>query len=1105
MKPDFALEFTDKSVILLHRTARGWLNIGEAAIDAANLDEAVGYLRKTALELAPGGFTTKLVIPNAQILYAEIPVPAGTDAEIRTAISDALVARTPYSAEEIAFDWSGSGAVAKVAAVARQTLAEAEGFAGQHRLNPAGFVAIPPDASFEGEPWFGPAPSLRLPEGESLERDDSPITKVGEGPRSARARAPASERSERAPDGPKGAAVPRDVADTKGQRGADTQPRTGERNGARTGAADAGATPGAAASAKDASPAIPARQDTARPEGGGTPDATAPAASAVTAGRDDIPASRQAPAPPSPPPRGQPARQAALQPADHLATALAGADDGLPPAPAAAILAARAARHNPPAPEPATAGTVASVARTAPEGAPAAPPSPARPQPGVAVSPVPSPAATAAVTSPKQAQTSARSTPVTETARDAPASTATDTRAQLPSPAPSLNAPITAAGMAAGAALATPGPARDLPEGAPRTSGPVAAGTDPSGVRKPARQPPPRPRVEFAGKAERSSARQRGRDAARATPDEAARSLARGPIVTRQGQRGKPRYLGLILTAILLLCLALVAAWSSFYLASEAPPTSEPVAVAGAGDTTDTATSSPAASEADTADTTVASADTAPDADADAGADSAGADIQEEVATDAASAEADAPAPDVRGESPKTATRDTTADSMPDASTDETPESFALARLPEPHSAAEAAPAAPMPPPPEGLVYQFDADGLIVPVPEGIPSPDGYMIRAGRPPLLPPERSAEVARAARDAAMETGTGAAPDASAADEGSRESATASAEAPAATAGTGPDQPPVEAATEATEANAEPAAPAAGAAAGPGVDAAMPAGATGTDDATHAAIPAADAPVAVDPGLAEARPRPRPERIGPPTDSGPATADDDASLDSGAARDLALARAPARPETLVTPDSVAVAAGPPAGAREQTAAASLAAGTAEGAPPARAPDAAVSAAAGDDGQTDNPALVTVALRPAARPAGLSRAVEAAVNAALKTAQPAAGAGASGTAGLSAEESAEIDEPEIAVASAPSIPTRANVAKEATFTKAITLSKTSLIGVFGTPSNRHALIRSGNGKITRVKVGDRLEGGIVQAITQNEVRYQKGSKLYALTMPAG
>ena len=96
MKPNFALHFTDSSIALLHRTAKGWLRVGDTPFDAADLDAALDYLRKTALGLEPGGFATKLVIPNDQVLYAEIMAPGPSDEERRAQIISALEGRTPY-------------------------------------------------------------------------------------------------------------------------------------------------------------------------------------------------------------------------------------------------------------------------------------------------------------------------------------------------------------------------------------------------------------------------------------------------------------------------------------------------------------------------------------------------------------------------------------------------------------------------------------------------------------------------------------------------------------------------------------------------------------------------------------------------------------------------------------------------------------------------------------------------------------------------------------------------------------------------------------------------------------------------------------------------
>ncbi|MCT4611475.1 MAG: hypothetical protein N4A70_19975 [Pelagimonas sp.] len=77
--------------------------------------------------------------------------------------------------------------------------------------------------------------------------------------------------------------------------------------------------------------------------------------------------------------------------------------------------------------------------------------------------------------------------------------------------------------------------------------------------------------------------------------------------------------------------------------------------------------------------------------------------------------------------------------------------------------------------------------------------------------------------------------------------------------------------------------------------------------------------------------------------------------------------------------------------------------------------------------------------------------------------------------------------------------------VARNATVKNAINLSKVSLIGVYGTPSNRRALVRLPSGKYQKVKAGDRLDGGRVQRIDEGALRYSKGGRNITLKMPRG
>ena len=83
--------------------------------------------------------------------------------------------------------------------------------------------------------------------------------------------------------------------------------------------------------------------------------------------------------------------------------------------------------------------------------------------------------------------------------------------------------------------------------------------------------------------------------------------------------------------------------------------------------------------------------------------------------------------------------------------------------------------------------------------------------------------------------------------------------------------------------------------------------------------------------------------------------------------------------------------------------------------------------------------------------------------------------------------------------------IPSSASVARQATLDDAIQLNRVNLIGVYGSPSDRRALLRLSSGRYVKVKIGDRLDGGTVSAITSNQVQYRKGSRTLSLSVPEG
>ncbi|MFK7876923.1 MAG: hypothetical protein AB8B71_14260 [Paracoccaceae bacterium] len=156
MKANFALSMSFDGICLVHRAAGGWRFVGEAALEDPDLVGTLAKLRETALSLEPAGLRSKLIIPAGQIKYLTLDTPGADDAARWAAAEEALIGATPYDVSELAYDISPDGDQTHVAAVAKETLAEAEDFAVSNRFVPISFVAVPEDEPFLGEPFFGP-------------------------------------------------------------------------------------------------------------------------------------------------------------------------------------------------------------------------------------------------------------------------------------------------------------------------------------------------------------------------------------------------------------------------------------------------------------------------------------------------------------------------------------------------------------------------------------------------------------------------------------------------------------------------------------------------------------------------------------------------------------------------------------------------------------------------------------------------------------------------------------------------------------------------------------------------------------------------------------
>jgi len=181
MKPNFALDLSFDGITLLHRAGEaGWHVVGEVALESATLGDDLAALRRKANTLDPSGLRTKLVIPDGQIRYLDIPEASAPHGDQHAAAENALDGATPYALDELAFDWTVSGDRVHIAAVARETLDEAESFAREHGFNPICFVADPDQSRYPGEPFFGmPGEAAAA---ESIARDSGPMKRLGTAP-----------------------------------------------------------------------------------------------------------------------------------------------------------------------------------------------------------------------------------------------------------------------------------------------------------------------------------------------------------------------------------------------------------------------------------------------------------------------------------------------------------------------------------------------------------------------------------------------------------------------------------------------------------------------------------------------------------------------------------------------------------------------------------------------------------------------------------------------------------------------------------------------------------------------------------------------------------
>lgn len=180
MKPQFALSLSFEGISLLARADDGWRLVGDVAIDTADLKSELTQLRKRAADVSRADLLTKVVIPPEQIRYMDIPATGAAD--VQDAIRAALDGATPYDVDDLVCDWSVSDGRIYLAAVARETLDEAEAFANEHGFRPVSLVAADQDGGFEREVNFGEtaAAASILGHGVSVDPDTAATVSIGD-------------------------------------------------------------------------------------------------------------------------------------------------------------------------------------------------------------------------------------------------------------------------------------------------------------------------------------------------------------------------------------------------------------------------------------------------------------------------------------------------------------------------------------------------------------------------------------------------------------------------------------------------------------------------------------------------------------------------------------------------------------------------------------------------------------------------------------------------------------------------------------------------------------------------------------------------------------
>lgn len=186
MFPNAAIALSVDGVTALLKADDGWRSIGQVPLDDPDLTGSLETLRLRAEDILGAPMRSKLIIPNDQIRFLETAAVSEKISDEKTACTQALEGQTPYPVNELRYDWISTGTTTNIAAVAVETLTEAEAFAIQYGLNPICFVGLPETGNFgtadlNREPYFGAAKAAAnlLDAQQPIDRETGLATNIG--------------------------------------------------------------------------------------------------------------------------------------------------------------------------------------------------------------------------------------------------------------------------------------------------------------------------------------------------------------------------------------------------------------------------------------------------------------------------------------------------------------------------------------------------------------------------------------------------------------------------------------------------------------------------------------------------------------------------------------------------------------------------------------------------------------------------------------------------------------------------------------------------------------------------------------------------------------